>query len=123
VAASGVSDGDITGGPASAAPSISSTSSGVTDRQLCGKYETAHPIWDGYDPNALDILAGRRRRWTERSLGGRLPAGGYLSTFFPGGVPRVPNSGHQLQRRLVQTYGAGLRFQYDAGNEARLRRP
>ena len=41
--------------------------------------------------------------------------GGYLSAYFPNGVPRVPNSGINYNGAWFQTYGGGLRIQYDAG--------
>jgi hypothetical protein len=63
---------------------------------FAGKYETAHPIWNEWDPNALMFLLAAG-------------AGG------PNGVPRVPNSGINYNGAWFQTYGAGIRFQYDAG--------
>jgi hypothetical protein len=82
---------------------------------FAGKYETAHPIWDGYDPNALIFLLGVGAGGPNGPSEADFLPGGYLSTFFPGGVPRVPNSGINYNGAWFQTYGAGLRFQYDAG--------
>ena len=83
---------------------------------LEGKYETAFPIWDGYDPNALIYLlgAGASAGPTGPSMADFLP-GGYLSTYFPGGIPRVPNSGIGYNGAWFQTFGGGLRIQYDTG--------
>jgi hypothetical protein len=79
---------------------------------LAGKYETAFPIWNGYDPNALIYLLGAGAG--APAAGDFLP-GGYLSKYFPGGVPRVPNAGSGYNGAWFQTYGLGLRVQYDLG--------
>jgi hypothetical protein len=76
------------------------------------KYETAFPIWNGYDPNALIFLLGAGAG--APSTADFLP-GGYLTPFFPGGVPRVPNAGINYNGAWFQTYGGGLRLQYDLG--------
>ncbi len=74
---------------------------------LATKYEDAHPIWDGYDPNAevyLLLVTGQ--------INDFLP-GGYLSSYFPGGVPRIPNSGINYNGAWYQTFGIGLREQWN----------
>ena len=81
---------------------------------LSTKYETAHPIWDGYDPNAIYFLmlvgagAASVSDFLPVSQGGN----GYLSQYFPNGVPRIPNSGINYNKAWYQTYGIGLREQW-----------
>ena len=70
------------------------------------KYETAHPIWDGYDPNAGYFL-----EYAFGYIGDWLP-GGYLSQFFPNGVPRMPATGINYNKAWYQTFGVGLREQW-----------
>ena len=74
------------------------------------KYETAHPIWDGYDPNAIYFLTLLGIPG-EASITDFLP-GGYLSQYFPNGVPRIPNSGINYNKAWYQTFGVGLREQW-----------
>ena len=80
-----------------------------------GKYETSHPIWDGWDPNALIFLLGIGPLSANGPSEADFQPGGYLAPFFPGGIPRVPNSGINYNGAWFQTFGAGLRFQYNTG--------
>ncbi len=87
---------------------------------LEGTYETSHPIWNGYDPNALAfLLAVGPLQANGPSEGDFLP-GGYLSTVmcgaslcFPNGAPSVPTSGINYNGAWFQQYGGGIRVQYD----------
>jgi len=86
---------------------------------LQGTYETEHPIWNGYDPNAeMFLLAVGPLSDNGPSEADFLP-GGYLSTVmcgatlcFPNGPPAVPNSGINYNGAWYQQYGAGIRVQY-----------
>jgi len=86
---------------------------------LSGKYENAHPIWNGYDPNALGFLLGAGTPGDGPSLADFLP-GGYLAQFFPNGVPRIPNSGIAYNGAWFQTFGVGLRWQYDPSDHLKF---
>jgi hypothetical protein len=84
---------------------------------LATKYENAHPVWDGYDPNAIYFLMLLGIPGTAQ-IGDFLP-GGYLSTgntggtsFFPNGIPRIPVSGINYNGAWYQTFGIGLRDQW-----------
>lgn len=80
------------------------------------KYETNFPVWDGYDPEALlYLLAANEGAPAGNPQQSDFEPGGYLTQFFPNGVPRVPNSGINYNGAWFQTYGAGLRIQYDLG--------
>ena len=87
---------------------------------LEGTYETVHPVWNGYDPNAIMFLlaagAGGPGGPSEADF---LP-GGYLSTAmcgatlcFPNGPPAVPTTGINYNAAWYQQYGGGIRVQYN----------
>jgi len=73
---------------------------------LDGLYENAHPIWDGYDPNAMVFLLAATGHY-----GDFLP-GGYLSQYFPNGIPRIPNTGIGYNGAFFQNFGYGIREQW-----------
>ncbi|MGH9208849.1 MAG: hypothetical protein ACRD1G_20270, partial [Acidimicrobiales bacterium] len=80
---------------------------------ISGNYDDSHIVWDEFDPNAevfelaLSDLFGR----AGPAYSDFLP-GGYLSSFFPGGVPRIPVSGINYNGALFHSYGIGVREQY-----------
>ncbi|MGH7754839.1 MAG: TonB-dependent receptor domain-containing protein, partial [Vulcanimicrobiaceae bacterium] len=82
---------------------------------ISGNYDDSHIVWDEFDPNAevfelaLSDLFGR----AGPAYSDFLP-GGYLSSFFPGGVPRIPVSGINYNGALFHSYGIGVREQYAA---------
>lgn len=86
---------------------------------LSGKYEDAHPIWNGDDPNALAFLLGAAAPGSGPTLADFLP-GGYLAQFFPGGVPRIPDSGIDYNGANFQTFGVGLRWQYNPSDHLKF---
>src|SRR5262249_12339842 len=84
-------------------------------------YEVAHPIWNGYDPNALTFLMT-----LFPLLGAAGPSyadflpGGYLSKYFPNGaMPRIPVSGINYNQALFQNFGIGLREQWQPNDKLR----
>jgi hypothetical protein len=80
---------------------------------IATKYETSHPIWNEYDPNALMyLLAASPQSGSAPSLADFLP-GGYVYNQFPGGVPQVPNSGINYNGSYFQQFGIGLRWQWN----------
>jgi len=89
---------------------------------LSAVYETSHPVWNDYDPEAAFFLLAANN---VGAFGGcaagpclnDFQAGGYLSTFFPGGVPRIPNSGINYNGAFFQQFGLGLRWQYSPTNQ------
>ncbi len=82
---------------------------------LQGKYETSHPIWNEYEPNnalGLAVLGVTLANSPNSPSYADFLPGGYLSAYFPGGVPRFPVSGINYNNAWFQTYGVGLREQY-----------
>ncbi len=85
---------------------------------LSAQYEVAHPVWNDYDPEANFYLLAANN---VGAFGGcatgpclkDFQAGGYLSGFFPGGVPRIPVSGINYNQAFFQQYGLGLRWQFN----------
>ena len=74
---------------------------------VSGLYEASHPIWNGYDPNALAFLLGATGQ-----IADFLP-GGYLSQYFGSNIPRIPVSGINYNQAVYLQYGAGLRWQFN----------
>ena len=83
-------------------------------------YEVAHPIWNGYDPNALTFLMTLFPLFgvPGPSYADFLP-GGYLAKYFPGGVPRIPVSGINYNQALFQNFGVGIREQWQPNDRLR----
>ena len=75
------------------------------------KYEVSHPIWNEYDPNAEAFLLAYDAPAVGPSINDFEP-GGYLSQFFPNGIPRIPVSGINYNGADYHTFGLGLREQY-----------
>jgi hypothetical protein len=86
---------------------------------IATKYETSHPIWDGYDPNAMMYLLGAGGPLADAQAPAGTPTlsdfmpGGYLSQYFPNGVPQVPLSGINYNGAYFQEFGIGLRWQWN----------
>ncbi len=92
------------------------------------KYDDAHPIWDGYEPQ-LEVLglflSGVGAANGSSGAAGPSPAdwlpGGYLSKYFPAGqIPRIPVWGIGYNKTLFQNYGTGIRFQYNPVNRLKF---
>ena len=89
---------------------------------LSAQYEVSHPVWNDYDPEAIFFLLGDFGAGGCSPVGGGpclgdFQPGGYLSGFFPGGVPRVPVSGINYNQAYFQQYGLGFRWQYSPTNQ------
>ncbi len=86
---------------------------------LDAKYETSHPIWNNYDPNALYYLLAVSPCSAGPCLADFVPGSsgypgaGYLDPYFSNGAPRVPVSGINYNGAYFQVYGLGLRWQYN----------
>jgi hypothetical protein len=93
-----------------------------------GVYEVAHPIWNGYDPNALGFLSmlfpllGAAGPSYANFLplsacaASSFPDCGTLNKYFPHGMPRMPVSGINYNSAYFQNFGFGIREQW-APNE------
>ncbi|MEO6990309.1 MAG: carboxypeptidase regulatory-like domain-containing protein [Candidatus Baltobacteraceae bacterium] len=80
---------------------------------LEGNYETAHPRWENYDPNAMVfLLALNSANGAPGATYGDFLPGGYLSKFFGSNIPRIPNSGINYNGAWFQQYGVGIRDQF-----------
>lgn len=96
---------------------------------LHGEYETQKPLWDGYEPYALlgqntggansaASLVGQCNTLGEPYATCNAPdyqdflAGGYLSKYFPNGVPPIPTWGINYNNSTFITSAEAIRFQY-----------
>jgi hypothetical protein len=90
---------------------------------LSTKYETAHPIWDGDDPNALAFLLAATGQLADFLPTSACSGCGYLQKEFGGNyanVPRIPISGINYNGAWYQTFGIGLRWQYQPTNKLKF---
>jgi hypothetical protein len=81
---------------------------------LNGTYSLTDPIWDAYTPLTYFFTPGFIGPVTPQPNYADFLPGGYLSTYFPNGVPRIPSWGIGFHQSFFQEYGAGLRVQYEA---------
>jgi hypothetical protein len=85
---------------------------------LNAQYDVVRPVWDGFGASGMTIAlsssasgADNPRDEPGPSLADWLP-GGYLSKYFPGGIPRIPIWGISYNKTFFQGWGTGIRFQY-----------
>jgi hypothetical protein len=81
---------------------------------LNGTYTLTDPVWDAYTPLTYFFTPGFIGPVTSQPNYADFLPGGYLSAFFPNGVPRIPSWGIGFHQSFFQEYGAGLRAQYSA---------
>jgi hypothetical protein len=101
---------------------------------LNGKYDNAHPVWDGYEPQVgffglNQLSAGTPNPstcdWLSPAQAAAAATNGqnfcnpgnssYVYNYFTSrgeAVPRIPIWGINYQKSFFQNYGTGLRFQY-----------
>ncbi len=83
------------------------------------KYDVAHGIWDGYGPSGeiYGLSSSGNGKANPDGVAGPSPAdwlpGGYLSRYFPNGVPRIPIWGIGYNQSFFQNWGTGIRFQFN----------
>ena len=82
--------------------------------QLDGSYQDIDPVFDSFVPAVTFFGPGFIGPVTAQPNYADFLPGGYLSTYFPGGAPRIPNWGDDNHGSFFQEYGAGLRLQYSA---------
>ena len=97
---------------------------------LHGEYETQKPLWNGYEPYALlgqngggadsfGSLIGQCATLGEAYATCNAPdykdflPGGYLSKYFPNGVPSIPTWGINYNSSTFITSAEALRFQWN----------
>jgi Carboxypeptidase regulatory-like domain/TonB dependent receptor len=79
-----------------------------------GKYDNAHPVWDGYEPQVGFFGLNVFDSAPNPTPADWLP-GGYVYNYFTSkgeAVPRIPIWGINYQKSFFQNYGTGIRFQY-----------
>jgi len=88
--------------------------------QLDGSYQLIDPIFNAYVPATYFFTPGFIGPITAQPNYADFLPGGYLSTYFANGAPRVPNWGIDYNGSFFQEYGAGLRVQYSPTDRLKL---